>query len=164
MKIEGKKQRLISKVEIIQNYFQEVSNVFYNIIFKGKEAKVARATFQKVLVCSKNKEVSKIPKLSVVEQIRGDIMLKVWETNIAENKKITKEIKDNCEEIFDLFDKGSLGIGRDNFIGQLGQINIVRHQLNFKEGLNKIQMEISQLKEIDVTLIDRWLVKTNLKL
>jgi hypothetical protein len=25
-------------------------------------------------------------------------------------------------------------------------------------------MEISQLKEIDVTLIDRWLVKPNLKL
>jgi hypothetical protein len=25
-------------------------------------------------------------------------------------------------------------------------------------------MEISQLKEIDVTLIDRWLVKKNLKL
>jgi hypothetical protein len=60
-------------------------------------------------------------------------------------------------------DKGSLGIGRDNCTGQLGQINIVRHHLNFKEGLNEIQMEISQLKEIDVTLIDRWLVKPNLK-
>jgi hypothetical protein len=65
-------------------------------------------------------------------------MLRVWETNIAENKKITKEIKDNCEEIFDLLDKGSLGIGRDNFTGQLEQINIVRHQLNFREGLIEI--------------------------
>jgi len=36
--------------------------------------------------------------------------------------------------------------------------------LNFKERLNEIQMEIPQLKEIDVTLIDRWLVKPNLKL
>jgi hypothetical protein len=35
--------------------------------------------------------------------------------------------------------------------------------LNFKEGLNEIQLEISQLKEMDVTLIDKWLVKTNLK-
>jgi len=47
----------------------------------------------------------KIPKLSVTEHIRGDIMLKVWENNIAENKKIIKEIKDNCERIFDLLDK-----------------------------------------------------------
>jgi hypothetical protein len=30
--------------------------------------------------------------------------------------------------------------------------------------LNEIQIEISQLKEIDVTQIDRWLVKPNLKL
>jgi hypothetical protein len=47
-------------------------------------------------------------------------MLKVWETNIAENKKITKEIKNNGEEIFDLLDKGSLGIGRDNCTRKLG--------------------------------------------
>jgi hypothetical protein len=162
-KIEAEQQKVISQVEIIQNYFQETSNAFDNIIFKEKEAKAARATFQKAVVCSENEEVSKILKLSVTEQIRGDIMLKVWENNIAEYKKIVKEIKDDCERIFDLLDKESLGIGRDNCTGQLGQINIVRHQLNFKEGLNEIQLEISQLKEMDVTLIDKWLVKPNLK-
>ena len=46
-------------------------------------------------------------------------MLKVWETNIAENKKIAKEIKDDCEEIFDLLDKESLGIERNHCTGQL---------------------------------------------
>jgi hypothetical protein len=162
--IEAEQQKLISKVEIIQNYFQDVSKSLDNIILQEKEAKATRTTFQKAVVCSGNEEVSKIPKLSVTEQIRGDIMLKVWENNIAENKRIAKEIKDDCEEIFDLLDKGSLGIGRDNCTGLLGQINIVRHQLNFKESLNEIQMEISQLKEIDVTLIDRWLVQPNLKL
>ena len=54
-------------------------------------------------------------------------MHKVWEANIAENKRMAKEIKDDCEEIIDLLDKGSLDIGRDNCTGQLGQINIVRH-------------------------------------
>jgi hypothetical protein len=119
-KIEAEQQRLISQVDIIQNYFQEVSNALDNIIFKEKEAKAARATFQKAVVCSENKEVSKIPKLYVVEKIRDDIMLKVWETNIAEKKKIAKEIKDDCEEIFDLLDKGSLGIERDNYTRKLG--------------------------------------------
>ena len=47
-------------------------------------------------------------------------MLKVWENNIAEYKKIVKEIKYDCERIFDLLDKESLGIGRDNCTGQLG--------------------------------------------
>jgi hypothetical protein len=163
-KIEDEQHKLISKVDIIHNYFQEVSKSLDNIILKEKEAKATRTTFQKAVVCSGNEEISKNPKLSVTEKIRGDIMLKVWETNIAENKRIAKEIKDDCEEIFDLLDKRSLGIGRDNCTGLLGQINVVRHQLNFKESLNEIQMEISQLKEIDVTLIDRWLVQPKLKL
>jgi hypothetical protein len=164
MKIEAEQQRLISKVEVIQNYFQEVSQSFDNIVFKEKEAKAARATFQKAVVLSAKEEVSKTPRLSVTEQIRGDIMLKVWEANIAERKKMAKEVKDDCEETFDLLDKGSLGIGKDNCPGLLGQINIVRHQLKLKENLNEIQIEISQLKEIDVTQIDRWLVKPNLNL
>jgi hypothetical protein len=40
----------------------------------------------------------------------------------------------------------------------------VKQQLNCKEGLKEIQVEISQLKEIDANLIDRWLVQPNLKL
>jgi hypothetical protein len=91
-------------------------------------------------------------------------MLKVWDANIAESKKMAKEVKDDCEETFDLLDKRSLGIGEDNCPGLLGQINIVKHQLKLKENLNEIQVEISQLKEIDVTQIDKWLVKPNLKL
>ena len=44
-KVEAEQQKVISQVEIIQNYFQETSNDFDNVIFKEKEAKVARATF-----------------------------------------------------------------------------------------------------------------------
>ena len=70
-------------------------------------------------------------------------MLKVWEANIMENKRIVKEIKDDCEEVFDPLDKGSLNIGKDNCAGLLGKTNIVRHQLKFKEDISEIQMEIS---------------------
>jgi hypothetical protein len=41
MKIESEQQRLISKVEVIENYFREVSQSFDNIVFKEKEAKEA---------------------------------------------------------------------------------------------------------------------------
>jgi hypothetical protein len=67
-------------------------------------------------------------------------------------------------QTFDLLDKISLGIGEDNCPRLQGQINIVKYQLKLKENLNEIQVEISQLKEIDVTQIDKWLVKPNLKL
>jgi hypothetical protein len=65
-------------------------------------------------------------------------MLKVWETNISENKKIVKEIKDDYEGIFDSLDKQVLGIEINDRSKPLGKINIVKHQLNFKENLKEI--------------------------
>jgi hypothetical protein len=103
-KIEVEQQKLISKIEIIQSYFQEVDNVFDNIILKEKEAKEARVTLQKAIIYLTNEETSKAMKILATEQIRGDIMLKLWETNITENKRI-QEIRDDCEEVFDFLDK-----------------------------------------------------------
>jgi hypothetical protein len=124
-KIEVEQQKLISKIDIIQSYFQEADNVFDNIILKEKEAKEARVTLQNAIIYSISEETSKTTKISATEPIRGDIMLKLWETNITENKRIVKEIRDDCKEFFDLLDKRSLNIGKGNCTGLLGQINIV---------------------------------------
>ena len=62
--LEVEQQKLISKIEILQNYFHEASNSFDNIIMKEKEAKVARVTLQREIICSTNEETSKTTKLS----------------------------------------------------------------------------------------------------
>jgi hypothetical protein len=74
-KIEAGQHKFISKVEIIQNYFQKVSQSFDSILLKEKEAKVARTTIQKAAALSTKEEVSKTQKFSITEKIRGDIML-----------------------------------------------------------------------------------------
>jgi uncharacterized 2Fe-2S/4Fe-4S cluster protein (DUF4445 family) len=61
---------------------------------------------------STKEEVRETQKLSVSEQIKGDIIIKVWEENLAENKKITKEVNDDCQGIFDLLEKTSLNTGK----------------------------------------------------
>ena len=96
-KIEVGQQKFISKIEIVHNYFQEVDNAFDNIILREKEAKVVRITLQKEIIYSTGEEVSETMKVSATQKIRGDIMLKLWETNITESKRIAKEIKDDCE-------------------------------------------------------------------
>jgi len=95
------------------------------------------------VILSAKEEIRKTQKLSVSEQIKGDIILKIWEASLAKNKRITKKVNDECKPIFDLLDKASLNIGRDNYLGLLGQINIGMNQLNFKENLDEIQIEIS---------------------
>jgi DUF4097 and DUF4098 domain-containing protein YvlB len=145
-KLQAAQQSLFSKVGIIQDYFWEMGQSLDNIGFREKEATVARTTFQKAVVSSAREEIPVTPRLTVAEQIRGDIILKTWEANIVEIKRMAKEIKEDCEEAFDLLDKKSLGIGKDDCSGVLGQINVVKHQLDIKESLNEAQIEISQLK------------------
>jgi hypothetical protein len=111
-KIEIEQQKLISKIEIIKNYFLEVDNAFENIILREKEAKVVRITLEKKIIYSTGEEVPKTTKVSSIEKIRGNIMLKLWETKITESRRIAKETRDDREKVFDLLDKGSLNIGK----------------------------------------------------
>jgi hypothetical protein len=108
------------------------------ILLKEREAKAAKTTFQKAVSLSTKEGVGETQKLSVSKQIKGDIILKVWEANLAENKKITREVNEDCQGIFNLLNKASLNIGRNNCPGLLGEINIGKHQLRFKEDVEKI--------------------------
>jgi hypothetical protein len=103
-----------------------------NIAFKEKEVIEAWAAFQKEVVFSAKQEVLVTPKLIIVEQIRGTIMLKVWEANIYESRKMAKEINEECEETFCLLDKNLLDIEKGDCRRLLGQISVIRHHLNLK--------------------------------
>ena len=111
-KLQEEQQNMLSKIEIVQNYFLEISHSLDNVAFQEKEATTARTAFQKAVAFSAREEVPAIPKLTVEEQIMGDIMLRTWETNIAKIKKMTREVKKECEEVFDQLDTKTLGIGK----------------------------------------------------
>jgi hypothetical protein len=75
-----------------------------------------------------------------------------------------KEVKKDCEETFHSLDKESLGLGKDNIYEVLGKFDIVKHQINIKTNMEEARIEILQLKQIDITQIDRWLVNPSLQL
>ena len=75
------------------------------VVQKEREAKEARNSFQKVITSLQKKETGKTHKLSILEQLKGDIMIKVWETKLAEYKRITRGINEDCQRIFNLIDK-----------------------------------------------------------
>jgi hypothetical protein len=50
---------------------------------------------------------------------------------------MAKEIKEYYEEAFDLLDKKSLGIGKDDCARVLGKINVIKNQLDIKESVNE---------------------------
>jgi hypothetical protein len=102
VRIEEEQQKVFLNLEVVHKYFQ-VTNKSLEIVFqKEREAKAARTTFQKAVTFSSKEEVGKIQKLSISEQVKGDIIIKVWEEKLAEFKRITREVNRDCQGIFDL--------------------------------------------------------------
>jgi hypothetical protein len=84
-------------LEVVQKYFQETNKSLENVFQKEREAKAARTTFQKAVTFSSKEEVGKIQKLSISEQVKGDIIIKVWEAKLAKYKRIKREVNDDCQ-------------------------------------------------------------------
>ena len=119
-------------MEIIQNHFRVVNKSLDNICFREREATAARVTLQEAVVSSAREEMSIVPGLSISEKVRGDIILKTWEANIAKSKRTAKEIKEAYEEDFHSLIKESLGLGKGVLFEVLGQVDIEKHQLDIK--------------------------------
>jgi hypothetical protein len=117
LKIEEEQQKVFLNLEVVQNYFQETNKSLDNVFQKEREVKAARMNFQKAVAFSKKEEVGRIHKLSISEQVKGDIILKVWETNLTEYKRITREVNHDCQRIYDLLERASLNIGTDDCSG-----------------------------------------------
>jgi hypothetical protein len=164
LKIEEEQQKVFLNLEVVQNYFQETNKSLENVFQKEREAKAARTTFQKAVALSTKEEVGRIQKLSISEQVKGDIILKVWEAGLAEYKRLTRDVNDDCQGIFDLLERTSLNIGTNDCPRLLGEINIAKHQLRFKEELEEMKIEISKIKLINITEINKWMVTPNLRL
>jgi hypothetical protein len=56
-------------------------------------------------------------------------LLKVWETKLAEYRRITKGINEYCQTIFNIMEKDLVNIGTDDLSELLGEVSITRYQL-----------------------------------
>jgi hypothetical protein len=144
--IEEGQQKIFCNLEIIQNYFHESNRSMEKVVQKEREAKEARNSFQKVITSLQKEEIGKAQKLPILEQVKGDILIKFWESKLAEYKGITKGINEDCQRIFNLIEKDSINIGTDGFFESLDEVNIARHQLKSKEELEERKEEISNIE------------------
>jgi hypothetical protein len=157
-KVLTAQQNLLEKVRTIQNHFRTIEKILGNISSREREVEVARVTFQDVVIATAKIDTISSSKLSVAEQTRGNILLKVWEQNISESKGRANEVKNFCEETFSLISKGLLDLDKESSARTLGKINIAKHLLDIKENMQEQQVGISQISQVDMTQVDKWLV------
>jgi hypothetical protein len=162
--IEEEQQKIFCNLEIIQNYFQESKWSMEKVVQKEKEAKATRNSFQKIITSLQKEEAGKLQKLSISEQLKGDVMIKVWETKLEEYKRITKEVNEDCQKIFNVIEKDSAQIGTDDFSKLLGEIDFNRYQLKTKEELEEKKAEISNIKMVNMAEIEKLMIASSSKL
>ena len=63
-----------------------------------------------------------------------------------------------------MIDEILLGIDSEINIGTLGQVDIAKHLLNIKENEERKQAEITQVTQIDIVQVDKWLIKPSVLL
>ena len=95
-KLEKAQLDLFMKVDDTQNCYLAVDISLKDICLKEREARSAWVKFQEVVLLVPKDDVSDVPRLSISEKIKGDIALKAWETNLAESKRLAREVNEGC--------------------------------------------------------------------
>jgi hypothetical protein len=91
-----------------------------NIYINEREATTTQAKFYEAILIVEKDYIAKVPRLSLSDQIRGDIILKAWETNLVESKRLAREVNKSCEEALSSLDEGLLDVEGDNISKALG--------------------------------------------
>jgi len=92
-KLQIFQQDMYESLDAIQRHYQVINNYSKNIYEKERGYFMARSKFQEIIVWRKNLNVPGIAPFSQVEQIKGEMTLKVWQKNIQERKRLSKEVK-----------------------------------------------------------------------
>jgi hypothetical protein len=101
---------------------------------------------------------------TIADKMKGDVMLKVWETKMQGYKGVTEEVINHCERIFDSIEKDSTHDENNGLSQPLGEINIDRHQLKIREELEENKTEISNVKAVNISEIEKWMIGPSSKL
>jgi hypothetical protein len=156
--IQQAQQRAFCDLEIIQKYFNESRKSLDMTVLKEIEAKAVRDSFQRVLSALQEGESRQSQKLSISEQLKGDVMLKVWETKLQGYRVITEEVINHCQRIFSSIEKDSLQDETNGLPESLGEINIHSHQLKIREELQEKKMEIANVEAVSISGIEEWMI------
>jgi hypothetical protein len=73
-------------------------------------------------------------------------------------------VMNSCEEMFSLISKSFLDLDKESSAGTLGKINIDKNLLDIKENMEKEKVEISQIRQVDMAQVEKWIVQPSLQL
>jgi hypothetical protein len=96
--------------------------------------------------------------LSISGKLRGDMALKVCETNLIERKILAIEVKYTFLEALSSLDKKLIDFEGSNILKSLGKIDIEMNQQNYRKSKEGTLTTIHEMRKFDILKINKWLV------
>jgi hypothetical protein len=90
--------------------------------------------------------------------------LKAWEINLAERKRLAREVNEACLEEISSLDKRLLDVEGNTIYEALGQIDIAKNQYISGTSKEESMTTIQQMNQIDLIQINKWIVNPSLQL
>jgi hypothetical protein len=135
-----------------------------DIYIKEREDCSAQVKFQEVVLLVPKDDVSYFPRLSLSKQIRGDMALKARETNLAESKRLAREVNEAYLKALASLDKGLIDFEGNDISKSLGQIDIAKNHYNSRTSKEETLIAIQKMNLIDLLQINKWIVNPSLQL
>jgi hypothetical protein len=85
-------------VDTIHKCYQTIKLSLKSIYVKEKDACATRSKFQEFIIWRHKANILGLTPFSHYEQVKGEMTLKVWDTNLEESKKLAREAKEACLE------------------------------------------------------------------
>ena len=120
-----------------------VNQVLENLSAREREAGATRVIFQEAVIATNNRDLGSTPRFTILEQTRGNILLKEWEHNISEGKLQAKRVMKSLEEDFISIDGNLLSIDSGGNAKALIQMNMAKISLDLNEKEERNSVEIS---------------------
>ena len=99
---------------------------------------MARSTFQEFIIWRQKSNIPSLAPFSQYEQVKGEMGLKVWETNLEERKKLARDAKEACLETLSSVNKKLIEFEGNNISETLGHIEIEMNQENSRKNKENI--------------------------
>jgi hypothetical protein len=162
-RISSAKKSLLNKVGEIREDCLLIQQISENLTNKERNAEATRVAFQEAVIATNNR-FSGPPGLTIVEQTRGNILLKNWEQDITLSKEQAQKVTNLLEEAINNINGEQIGIEIGDDTEALRQINIDRISLDIKEENERNSAEISKMDRVDPAQIDKHLIPPSARL
>jgi hypothetical protein len=163
-RISSAQQSLLNKVGEIREDCLLMHQIFESLIVRKINVEAARVTFQEAVIATNNIFSIGSPRLTIVEQTRGTILLKNWEHDITLSKEQAQKVTNSLEESFNAINGELLGMESGGDSETLRQMNIDQISLDMKEKNERNLTEISKMDRVDMAQINEHLIQPSAQL